>query len=105
MILTKMTLRKIQNPKIYFHNVDCLKNFHVIQKYKDALLALAEREIYLPKSAFKWIETEQEIINALNRIIDYYIAEGLLEKDSNTNKIKPHYYEPIAELQRYTPRS
>jgi|LakMenE18May11ns_1017448.scaffolds.fasta_scaffold9403871_2 hypothetical protein len=100
-----MTLTKIQNPKVYFHNVDCLKNFHIIQKYKDALLALSEREIYLPKSAFKWIETEQEIIQALNRIIDYYLAEGLLAKDSNTNKIKPHYYEPIAELQRHTPRS
>jgi hypothetical protein len=82
-----------------------LKNSHVIQKYKDALLAIAEREIYLPKSVFKRLETEQEIINALNRFIDYYLAEGLLEKDPNTNKIKPHYYEPIAELQRHTPRS
>jgi hypothetical protein len=82
-----------------------LKNSHVIQKYKDALLAIAEREIHLPKSAFKCLETEQEIINTLNRLIDYYLAEGLLEKDPNTNKIKPHYYEPIAELQRHTPHS
>jgi hypothetical protein len=100
-----MTYKKIKNPKIYLHNVDCLKNSHVIQKYKDALLAIAEREIYLPKSVFKRLETEQEIINALNRFIDYYLAEGLLEKDPNTNKIKPHYYEPIAELQRHTPHS
>jgi len=100
-----MTYKKIKNPKIYFHNINCLKNFHVIQKYKDALLALSEREITLPKSTFKCLETEQEIINALNRVIDYYLAEGLLEKDPNTNKIKPHYYEPIAELQRHTPYS
>ena len=97
--------KRINNPKIYFHNVDCIRNFHVIQKYKDALHALAEQEISLPWKAFTHLETEQEIINALNRVIDYYIAEGLLEKDPNTNKIKPHYYEPIAELQRRTPRS
>jgi DNA-binding transcriptional MerR regulator len=93
-----MTLRKIQNPKIYFYNVDCLKNFHVIQKYKDVLFALSECKILLSKNAFKFLETEQEIIQALNRVIDYYTAEGLLEKDPNTNKIISHYYEPIPEL-------
>jgi hypothetical protein len=100
-----MSYNEIKNPKIYLHNIDCLKNFHVIQKYKDSLLALSDREIFLPKSAFKNLETEQEIIQALNRVIDYYLTEGLLEKDPNTNKIKPRYYEPIAELQRHTPHS
>ena len=100
-----MTYQKINNPEVYFHNVDCIKEYNVIQKYKDVLLALSEQNIKLDKKAFKWIETEQEIIQVLNRYVDYYTAEGLLEKDPNTNKIKPNNYATIAQLQRHTPNT
>jgi len=83
-----MKYQKINNPEVYLHNVDCIKEYNVIQKYKDVLLALSEQNIKLDKKAFKWIETEQEIIQVLNRYVDYYTAEGLLEKDTKTNKIK-----------------
>jgi hypothetical protein len=89
MILMKMMkIQKIHNPDIYFENCDIISNYHNIQIFKSFLLVLSELGIRLNEKMFKKSNSEEQIKFKINKMIDYFLAEGLIIEDPDTKKIR-----------------
>lgn len=82
-----MQFKQIKNFKAFLFNCDVLGDYNCIHIYKNFLRILSDKNIKLKRKQFQWLSEIQKR-TVLNRMIDYFLVEGIIERDTVTGELK-----------------